>query len=88
MALWSPATLRYCMEFPTHATRFCEGPYSCHQFTDEEAGRVSGLTKTPVSGELRLEPLSVCSPSPSPLHHPEPLSFCPSNIHPCLESTL
>lgn len=53
-ALWSPASLRYCKECPAHATRLCEGRYSCHQFTGEGAGRVSGLPWTTVTGELRF----------------------------------
>lgn len=76
------------MECPTQATQSCEEPCSCHQFTDDGLGRGSGLLMTPVSRELRLETLSVCSPTPNPFHHPEPLSLCPSNKHRCLESTL
>lgn len=64
----SPAMLRYGMECPPCATQVSERPESCSQFTDEELGRVGGLPKTPVSGELRLEPLFVCSPSLSPFH--------------------
>lgn len=70
-------------------TRFREGQYSHHRFMDEAAGRLSGLPKTPVKGELRFGPLPVCLPSqalPAILNHP--LSLCIANMHDCLELTL
>ena len=64
VGLWSPAALTrarvsYGVPYTSH-TQSCEEPCSCHQFTDDGPGGGSGLLKTPVSGELRLETLSVC----------------------------